>query len=119
MYVCTLLPGFQAIITHLESKTKTEKCEKEYHYCHLMFGGECWITKIVTVLTDCEVKVETCCEGWLKDENDETKKGLNCIRKSGCGGKSILREQNGVVQSLNYPQKYNSRNVLKSVLNYE
>ena len=23
-------------------------CEKEYHYCHLMFGGECWITKIVT-----------------------------------------------------------------------
>ena len=83
-----------------------------------MFGGECWITKIVTVLTDCEVKVETCCEGWLKDENDETKKGLNCIRKSGCGGKSILREQNGVVQSLNYPQKYNSRNVLKSVLIY-
>ena len=79
-----------------------------------MFGGECWITKIVTVLTDCEVKVETCCDGWLK-EDGQTRKGLNCIRKSGCGGKSILREQNGVVQSLNYPQKYNSRHVLKSI----
>ena len=83
---------------------KASKCEKEYHYCHLMFAGECWITKIVTVLVDCQVKKKKCCPGYIQDSSTEK---LKCIAQSGCGGPSKLTDpRGGQIHSLHYPSHY-------------
>ena len=89
----------------LSTMKKASKCEKEYHYCHLMFAGECWITKIVTVLVDCKVKAKKCCPGFIEDTTASRGDKIKCIAESGCGGASKLTSRTGSIQSLNYPGK--------------
>lgn len=84
-------------------ENQASKCEKEYHYCHLMFAGECWITKVVTVLVDCKKKAKKCCPGFIQDSSTSK---FKCIAESGCGGASKLTQSSGSIHSANYPAKY-------------
>jgi len=51
-----------------------------------MFGGECWITKIYTVLANCETDHYTCCDGYQLTGNVTKGKNIQCVKNSGCGG---------------------------------
>ena len=68
-----------------------------------MFAGECWITKVVTVLVDCKKKAKKCCPGFIQDSSTSK---FKCIAESGCGGASKLTQSSGSIHSANYPAKY-------------
>lgn len=85
---------------------KMENCEKEYHYCELMFGGECWITKIYTVLANCSTDYYTCCDGYQNVGNVTTGKNIQCEQTSGCGGLKRLTHKFGELTTRNYPSSY-------------
>ena len=72
-----------------------EQCEKEYHYCELMFGGECWITKIYTVLAECSSNHYACCDGYQRTGNVTAGKNIQCVKTSGCGGLQRLTNKWG------------------------
>ena len=58
------------------------------------------------MLAKCEEKVEICCPGYI--EATSGKRGLKCVKESGCGGRSELTNPNGVISTINYPNLYNS-----------
>ena len=61
------------------------------------------------VLAKCEEKVEICCPGYLEAKGVKGgKRGLKCVKESGCGGRSQLTNPSGVISTLNYPELYQS-----------
>ena len=60
-----------------------------------MFGGECWITKIYTVLVDCQNTVYKCCDGYEQTGTVNNGQKPSCVRLSGCGGLRELSEEFG------------------------
>lgn len=73
-----------------------------------MFGGECWITKIYTVLADCTTNHYTCCQGYQIAGHVTKGKNIHCVKQSGCGGVKRLTKNNGELTTLNYPSHYDS-----------
>ena len=69
--------------------------------------------KQLKVLAKCEEKVESCCEGFIAEENGG--KVLKCVKESGCGGK-FFNDKQGVIQTKNYPGNYDSRNIVLLIL---
>ena len=80
--------------------------------CELMFGGECWITKIYTVLADCTTNHYTCCQGYQIAGHVTKGKNIHCVKQSGCGGVKRLTKNNG----LSGAGQINPRNLIEHFL---